>query len=213
MDDLFTPRPDERYHCATCGRARPSSRSCGRSTPKTARRCTSAPAVSKPRKIRALNRRRNCGATMFTRPPPGSASRAERRRRAGSTWHTRPATSATGTTCCGATGMREAGHCALAGVTWRALDLRDHPAGDAHGGCHPVHARCEYAERDVDAIRRYRAAVRRVFMAGPGPTGHLRADTGQEDDDKRREILKNPPDILLTNYVMCRARAAAMLTW
>jgi hypothetical protein len=26
--------------------------------------------------------------------------------------------------------------------------------------------------------------------------------TGQEDDEKRREIRKNPPDILLTNYVM-----------
>ena len=37
--------------------------------------------------------------------------------------------------------------------------------------------------------------------AGRGPVT-FRRYTGQEDDDERREILADPPDILLTNYVM-----------
>ncbi len=39
------------------------------------------------------------------------------------------------------------------------------------------------------------------YPNGKGPVSFA-AYTGQEDDQKRAEILSNPPDILLTNYVM-----------
>ncbi|MDQ1029726.1 serine/threonine protein kinase/superfamily II DNA/RNA helicase [Streptomyces umbrinus] len=43
--------------------------------------------------------------------------------------------------------------------------------------------------------------LRDGYGAGREPVTFARY-TGQEDDEKRREIRKNPPDILLTNYVM-----------
>jgi ATP-dependent helicase YprA (DUF1998 family) len=55
------------------------------------------------------------------------------------------------------------------------------------------------------------------YPDGRGPVTFHRY-TGQEDGDKRRAILADPPDILLTNYVMlelilswprCAARASA----
>src|SRR5438270_286197 len=39
------------------------------------------------------------------------------------------------------------------------------------------------------------------YADGKGPVRFERY-TGQEDDEKKSEIIKNPPDILLTNYVM-----------
>jgi ATP-dependent helicase YprA (DUF1998 family) len=39
------------------------------------------------------------------------------------------------------------------------------------------------------------------YADGKGPVRFERY-TGQEDDEKKAEIIKNPPDILLTNYVM-----------
>jgi ATP-dependent helicase YprA (DUF1998 family)/very-short-patch-repair endonuclease len=39
------------------------------------------------------------------------------------------------------------------------------------------------------------------FPNGQGPVTYARY-TGQEKDDRRRQIIENPPDILLTNYVM-----------
>ncbi|MER0243240.1 protein kinase, partial [Streptomyces sp. HSW2009] len=43
--------------------------------------------------------------------------------------------------------------------------------------------------------------LRDGYGAGHEPVTFARY-TGQEDDERRREIRKNPPDILLTNYVM-----------
>jgi ATP-dependent helicase YprA (DUF1998 family) len=39
------------------------------------------------------------------------------------------------------------------------------------------------------------------YPDGQGPVT-FRRYTGQEDDDERHEVIANPPDILLTNYVM-----------
>jgi ATP-dependent helicase YprA (DUF1998 family) len=43
--------------------------------------------------------------------------------------------------------------------------------------------------------------LRAGYPDGKGPVT-FRRYTGQESDDERREIIANPPDILLTNYVM-----------
>ncbi len=43
--------------------------------------------------------------------------------------------------------------------------------------------------------------LRAGYPDGAGPVT-FRRYTGQESDDQRREIIANPPDILLTNYVM-----------
>lgn len=43
--------------------------------------------------------------------------------------------------------------------------------------------------------------LQRGYPAGGQPVTFARY-TGQEDDDRRQEILRDPPDILLTNYVM-----------
>ncbi|MEX2982273.1 protein kinase [Streptomyces sp. C36] len=50
-------------------------------------------------------------------------------------------------------------------------------------------------------LRELEKYLRDGYPAGREPVTFARY-TGQEDDEKRKEIRRNPPDILLTNYVM-----------
>ncbi|NYI03821.1 protein kinase domain-containing protein [Allostreptomyces psammosilenae] len=74
-------------------------------------------------------------------------------------------------------------------------------AGPAAGGrvraivVYPMNA---LANSQLKELEKY---LRHGFGAGREPVTFARY-TGQESDEQRRELRKNPPDILLTNYVM-----------
>ncbi|MGI5122302.1 protein kinase domain-containing protein [Marinactinospora thermotolerans] len=74
-------------------------------------------------------------------------------------------------------------------------------AGPAAGGriraivVYPMNA---LANSQMEELKKY---LRHGFGAGREPVTFARY-TGQESDEQRRELRKNPPDILLTNYVM-----------
>ena len=59
---------------------------------------------------------------------------------------------------------------------------------------YPMNALANSQENELDKF------LKRGFPGGPPVT--YRRYTGQESDQQRAEIITNPPDILLTNYVM-----------
>ncbi|MFF9150160.1 protein kinase [Streptomyces sp. NPDC014861] len=78
--------------------------------------------------------------------------------------------------------------------------LKERQAGGAGGRVraivvYPMNA---LANSQLMELEKY---LRHGFGAGNEPVTFARY-TGQESDDQRRELRKNPPDILLTNYVM-----------
>jgi serine/threonine protein kinase len=80
--------------------------------------------------------------------------------------------------------------------------LRERQAAGAGGGgrvraiiVYPMNA---LANSQMEELTKY---LRHGFGAGREPVTFARY-TGQESEEQRRELRKNPPDILLTNYVM-----------